>query len=73
MGKLNMNHVGAKPPMKPKPAPATGAAPVRVKTPPGGATRVEKVDNGSVVRTHDKNWKTTGEIVVPEGTEIQID
>ena len=74
MAKLNMNHPGAKKaPAKAMPKAGGAAAPVRVVTPKGGSTRVEKVDNGSVVRTHDSKWNTTQEIVVPEGTEIQID
>lgn len=73
MAKLNMNHPGARPAAKPVAKASTTPAPVRVKTPKGGSTRVEKVDNGSIVRSHDKNWNTTKEIVVPEGTEIQID
>lgn len=72
MGKLNMNHPGAKAPAKAMPK-AGASGPVRVSTPKGGRTSVEKVDNGSVVRTMDSKWNTTKEIIVPEGTDIQID
>lgn len=72
MSKLNMNHTGAKPAAKPVKK-ATGSATVHVTTPKGGRTSVEKVDNGSIVRTTDKKWNTTKEIIVPDGTDIQID
>lgn len=58
---------------QPTKAPTPPSGPQTVKVPVGGEVRIRKATNGVIATVTDSNWRTQGEILAQDASDLKIE